>query len=165
MALTDEVSERAGGAPKPIIKHVLRPRTMLYTALWSLVGVGLVFALFIRQDIEMSVAPIRNPTFGTLSDGSIRNTYDLRIRNKHGEERPFRIGVTGDPALRLQVEGTPYATVTVPADTAGQERVYVIAPGGSAPARAEATDVRIWIEDTSNGDRAYRDTVFNGRGQ
>ena len=29
MALTDEVSERAGGEPKPIIKHILRPRTIL----------------------------------------------------------------------------------------------------------------------------------------
>jgi len=165
MALTDEQSERAGNPPRNIWKHIFRPRTILYTALWSLVGVGLLVALFIRPDIDMTVAPVRNPTYVTLSDGSIRNTYDLRIRNKHGEERPFRIGVTGDPALRLQVEGTPYATVTVPADTAGQERVYVIAPGGSAPAGAEATDVRIWIEDTSNGDRAYRDTVFNGRGQ
>ncbi|MGB0903247.1 FixG Ig-like domain-containing protein, partial [Halocynthiibacter sp.] len=88
MASTDEANERAGKPIKPVLQHILRPRTIMYTALWALVGVGLVVALFMRADIEMSVAPVRNPTFVTLSDGSIRNTYDVRLLNKHGEDRP-----------------------------------------------------------------------------
>ena len=163
MALTDEVLERAGNPPKSIWKHVFRPRTMLYTALWSLVGIGLVVALFIRSDIELTVAPVRNPTFVTLSDGSIRNTYDVRLRNKHGEERPFKISVKGDLSLRVQLEGTPYETVMVPADTSYLQKVYVIAPKGSAPAESERVDIRIWVEDNSNGDHVYKDTIFNGR--
>ena len=163
MALTDEQAERAGRAPRNIWKHVLRPRTMMYTALWSLVGFALLFALFIRPDIEVTVAPVRNPTFVTLSDGSIRNSYDLRLRNKHGEERPFRVTVKGDLALRVQVEGTPYETVEVPADSSRLQRVHVVAPPGSAPAESERTGFRIWVEDMTNGDRAYKDTIFNGR--
>ena len=164
MALTDETREREGKPPRPIIKHILRPRIVLYTALWSLVGALLVFALFIRSDIEMTVAPVRNPTFITLSDGAIRNTYEVRLRNKHGEERPFRISVVGDPAIRVQLEGTPYGTVTVPADSTMLQRVYLVAAPGSEAARAERSDVRLWIEDISNGERAYKDTVFNGKG-
>lgn len=164
MALTDETLERAGHAPKPLFKHILRPRTILYTSLWTLVGALLVFALFIRSDIEMTVAPVRNPTFVTLSDGSIRNTYEVRLRNKHGEERPFRMSVSGDPAVRLQLEGTPYETVTVPADSTHLQRVYLIAPPGSDAATDERSDVRLWIEDISNGERAYKDTIFNGKG-
>jgi len=164
MALTDETLEREGKASKPIIKHILRPRTMLYTGLWSLVGVLLVFALFIRADIEMTVAPVRNPTFVTLSDGSIRNTYEVRLLNKHGDDRPFRISMTGDPSIRVQLEGTPYASVRVPADSTHLQRVYLVAPQGSDPATLERTDVRLWIEDISNGDRAYKDTIFNGKG-
>jgi cytochrome c oxidase accessory protein FixG len=163
MALTDEVAERAGKAPREIWKHILRPRTILYTSLWAAVGVALVVALFIRSDIDMTVAPVRNPTFVTLSDGSIRNTYDVRLRNKHGEERPFRMTVTGDPALRILLEGSPYETVYVPADTAKLQRVYVVAPRGSNPAEAERTEFRFWAEDITNGDRAYKDTIFNGR--
>ena len=60
MALSDEPREKSGQPPRPIWQHVLRPRTILYTALWSLVGIGLVFALFIRADIEMTVAPVRH---------------------------------------------------------------------------------------------------------
>jgi polyferredoxin len=127
------------------------------------VGVGLVFALFIRPEIEMTVAPVRNPTFVTLSDGSIRNTYDVRLLNKHGEDRPFRMSVTGHPALRIQLEGTPYETVDVPANQTYLQRVYVVAPPSSDPARDERTEFRFWVEDLTNGERAHTDTIFNGR--
>ncbi len=164
MALSDEARERAGEPPRNIWKHILRPRTIMYTALWSLVGFGLLFALFIRQDIEMTVAPIRNPTYVTLSDGSIRNTYDVRLRNKKGEPRQFRLTVAGDPTLRIQIEGTPYDSIEVPADTALLQRVYVASPGQSGPSTAAHTDIRLWVEDLGGGDRAYKDTTFNGKG-
>ena len=163
MALTDEVAERAGNPPKSVWKHVFRPRTLLYTTLWSLVGVGLVVALFVRADISVTVAPVRNPTFVTLSDGTIRNTYDVRLRNQHGEDRPFEISVKGHPALRVQLEGTPYGSVNVPADTTQLQRVYVLAPPNSEPAESERWDIRFWVEDISNGERVYKDTIFNGR--
>ena len=164
MALSDETLEREGMPPKNVWKHILRPRTILYTSLWALVGVLLVFALFIRSDIDMTVAPERNPTFVTMSDGSIRNTYDIRVRNKNGEARRFRVSLAGDPTLRVQIEGTPYESVMVPADTMSLLRVYVISPRSSVPSNSSATDFRFWVEDLSNGERAYKDTTFNGRG-
>ncbi|WP_291730700.1 cytochrome c oxidase accessory protein CcoG [Leisingera sp. F5] len=164
MALSDEAEERAGKPPKNIWKHILRPRTIMYTSLWSLVGVGLLFALFIRSDIELTVAPERNPTFVTLSDGAIRNTYDVRLRNKHGEDRVFKLSIKGDPAMRLQLEGTVYHSVNVPADTALLQRVYIVSAKGSAPSQTGSTPVRIWAEDLINGERAHKDTSFNGKG-
>ena len=163
MALTDETAERAGSQPKPIWKHVLRPRTMLYTALWSLVGVGLVVALFIRSDIEMTVAPIRNPTFVVLSDGSIRNTYDVRLLNKQGEDRPFKVTVVADQPLEVTLESVEGDTVMVPADTTFLQRVYVVAASDSGAASSERVDIRLWVEDLTNGERVYKDTIFNGR--
>ncbi|WP_405050594.1 cytochrome c oxidase accessory protein CcoG [Sediminimonas sp.] len=164
MALTDETRERAGHPPKPVWQHVFRPRTILYTVLWALVGVGLIVALFVRSDIGLTVAPVRNPTYVTMSDGAIRNTYDVRLRNKHGEERMFNLAVKGDPSLRLQIEGTPYSAVPVPADSTLQQRVYVTAPARSDPAMSERVDIRIWVEDNANGDRVYKDSIFNGKG-
>jgi len=164
LALTDEVGERAGKPVKAIWKHVLRPRTLLYSSLWLIVGLGLLTALFIRSDIEVTVAPIRNPTFVTLSDGSIRNSYDLRLRNKNAEDRLFRISVKGDPGLHIRLEGTAYQSVTVPADETMLQQVYVVTPRGSTPASAARTDIRFWVEDLSNGDRVHKDSVFNGAG-
>ncbi|GGA93872.1 cytochrome c oxidase accessory protein CcoG [Allosediminivita pacifica] len=163
IALSDETRERAGATPRPIWKHVMRPRVMLYTALWSLVGVGLLFALFIRPEIEMTVAPVRNPTYVTLSDGTIRNTYDVRLLNKHGEDRPFQVTLTGPDALSVELENVADTTVTVPANETYLQRVYVLAPPNSAPAQDERTEFRFWVEDLTNGDRAHTDTIFNGR--
>ncbi|MFA3919585.1 cytochrome c oxidase accessory protein CcoG [Ruegeria hyattellae] len=164
MALSDEANERAGKPPRNIWKHILRPRTIMYTTLWSLVGVGLLFALFIRSDIELTVAPVRNPTFVTLSDGSIRNTYDVRLRNKHGEDRPFLLSASGDPAMRIQLEGLPDASVIVPANISYLQRFYIVTPKDAAPSQRANTPVRIWVEDLTNGERAHKDTTFNGRG-
>ncbi len=165
LALTDETREREGQPPKAVWKHVLRPRTILYTTLWSLVGVALVVALFIRADIDITVAPIRNPVFVTMSDGTIRNAYDVRLRNKHGEDRPFRISIKGDPAIRVELEGTPYESVDVPADETKLQRVYLMAPRGSDPAALDRTEIRFWVEDLASGERVYKDSVFNGVGQ
>ncbi len=162
-AASDEPLERAGHRPKDIWKHVLRPRTILYTSMWTLVGVLLVVALFMRAEIDLTVAPVRNPTFVTLSDGTIRNTYEVRLRNKHGEDRPFRMSIKGDPALRVELEGTDGDTVSVPADQMRLQRVYVLSAKGTLPAKSDRTEFRIWVEDASNGDRVYKDTVFNGR--
>ena len=166
LALSDEPRERAGERPRPVWQHVFRLRTILYTTLWSLVGVGLLVALFIRPDISMTVAPVRNPVFTTLSDGTIRNDYEIRLRNKHGEDRRFRITLTAPPELRVVIEGTPYESFMVPADTTDLKRVYVLAPAGSAAADADRTDIRFWVTDlnSSNQERVYKDSTFNGTG-
>ncbi|WP_237072839.1 cytochrome c oxidase accessory protein CcoG [Pseudaestuariivita rosea] len=164
LSLADEEAERAGALPRPIWKHVLRPRTILYTTLWSLVGVGLIVALFLRQEIDMTVSPVRNPTFVMLSDGTIRNIYDVRLRNKHGEAREFRMSLTSDEVMRIQLEGTDRLVITVPPDSTTLQRVYVSARPGSPAATGASTDLRLWVEDLASTDRAYRDTNFTGRG-
>ena len=162
LALSDEVAERAGGKPRSIWKHVFRPRTVMYTMLWGSVGMALIVALFIRQPIDMTVAPVRNPTFVTLSDGSVRNTYDVRLRNKNGEPRAFQISTTTDLGLQLSLEGVTGLVVTVPADQTMLQRVYVTAPAGSVAATTDRSDLRLWVGDTSNTDRVYKDTNFTG---
>ncbi len=165
MALSDEGREKSGKPPRPVWSHILRPRTILYTALWTAIGVALVYALFIRPEVDLTVAPVRNPTYVTLSDGAIRNTYDVRLRNKHGEARLFELTATGNDAYRIELEREDDNIVEVPADAAHLQRVYVIAPKGTAPARVDTMDLRIWVEDLQSGERASKDTTFNGRGQ
>ncbi|MFN3643305.1 MAG: cytochrome c oxidase accessory protein CcoG [Gemmobacter sp.] len=164
LALTDETRERAGKPPRSVWSHIFRPRTILYTTLWAGIGAGLIVALFLRSDIEVNVTPVRNPTYVTLSDGSIRNTYDLRLRNKHGDDREFRVSLTADAILRISLEGTETLRVIVPANQTLTQRVYVVAPAGSAAATADRTPLRLWVEDTGSTDRIWHDTLFNGHG-
>jgi cytochrome c oxidase accessory protein FixG len=162
LALSDETLERAGKPPKPILKHILRPRTLLYTFLWGAVGVGLVVALFVRGDLDMSLSPIRNPTYVTLSNGDIRNSYDLRLRNMTHEARSFFLTVENDPSLELSIENDGAKIVTVPADEQLNQRIYLTAKRGSDRANTERSTVRIWAAETGGRTRSYADTVFNG---
>ena len=163
IALTDEAAERVGTAPKSVWRHILRPRTILYTVLWAGVGMGLIVALFLRPQIDVSVTPLRNPTYVVLSDGSIRNSYDLRLRNTHGEDRYFHISLTSDEVLRIALEGTAELRILVPANETLEQRVHVIAPARSHAADEDRTALRLWIEDLVGNERVSKDTIFNGK--
>ncbi len=163
LALTDETRERAGKPPKSVWKHVFRPRTVLYTVLWSAVGVGLVVALFLRSPIDVSVTPVRNPLYVTLSDGTIRNTYDIRLRNKSGTDKWYWITLTAGSRYAVTLEGEDGAKVLVPANETYQQRVYVEALPGSAGATEERSEIRLWIANEDGTERVSHDTVFNGK--
>ncbi|HHI70857.1 MAG TPA: cytochrome c oxidase accessory protein CcoG [Rhodobacteraceae bacterium] len=165
LAASDEPLERAGAEPRPIWRHVFRPRTMMYITLWSLVGLGLLVALIIRPDIAMTVAPVRNPTYVTLSDGSVRNTYDVRFRNKHGDDDIFALAVEGAPDLQVSFEGAEGTSVSVPANETLLQRVYVIAPKGSEPAKSDRTEFDFVVTDQVGGETVTTGTVFNGKAQ
>ena len=164
LALTDETRERAGQAPKSVWAHVFRPRTVLYTALWAAVGIGLTVALFLRSPIDVNVSPVRNPLFVTLKDGSIRNTYDLRLRNKSGKDEVYEIALTAPGQFSIALEGVEGNKVTVPANETFQQRLYVVAAPGTAAAQADRSDIRLWIARVGGTERVHHDTVFNGKG-
>jgi cytochrome c oxidase accessory protein FixG len=163
LALTDETRERAGQPPKSVWKHVFRPRTILYTVLWAGVGVALVVALFMRSPIDISVTPERNPLFVTLKDGTIRNTYDLRLRNKSGEDETYQVTLTSEGRFLLRLEGSADTTVTVPANQTLQQRLYVEAAPGTEAADDARTELRLWVSRVGGTERVYHDTVFNGK--
>ncbi len=169
MALKDETAERAGAKPSPLMKHLFRPRTILYFALWSAIGIALLVALFIRAPFDMNVTPVRNPLFVTMADGSIRNTYELRLRNKQAGDTEFTVSFrdADGQALdaRVELEGVADATVPVNADTMLTQRVYLTAPGDSPLAQGKQQEIVLWVENTANGDRASVETVFHGRAE
>jgi cytochrome c oxidase accessory protein FixG len=163
LALSDQEEEAKGKPAKKLWQHVFRFRTILYTTMWAAIGVGLVFALFIRADIEMTVAPVRNPTYVTLSDGTVRNIYDIRLLNKNGEDRVFHLSLTSDEILRIELEGTSERSIVVPANETFLQRVYVSARPIDPASTIDRTDLRFWVEDLESGERAHKDAIFNGR--
>ena len=165
LALTDETRERAGQPPKSVWSHVFRVRTMVYTVLWAAVGVGLTVALFMRSPIDVNVTPLRNPTFVTMSDGSIRNIYDMRLRNKTGDAVTYIVSLTSGGRFTLALEGHDGTAVTVPANETLQQRVYVEAAAGSDAATTDRTDLRLWVATEDGLERVHHDTVFNGKVQ
>jgi polyferredoxin len=137
-------------------------RNLVYFGLWSAFGIALVVALFIRSDFSASVTPDRNPRFVTLSDGTIRNAYELKVNNQTGEDRAYRVSIKAEEPLLLELEGTSELVMNVPADGTYHQRVYLFAKPEYDAASADTTPVRFWVEDATDGERTYEDTVFSG---
>ncbi|WP_412071331.1 cytochrome c oxidase accessory protein CcoG [Qipengyuania sp. SS22] len=141
--LEDCEREAAGGAVKSPWRTLLRPRTIAYSMIWAGIGGALVFALGTRSHTELTVAPDRNPPFMLMSDGSVRNSYTLKIRNMESRPREMEIAVEGLPGAVMWTDtinrGEAAATqrVTVPADLVRQVRAYLVVPAGTAPQQFE----------------------------
>ena len=90
----------AGGRLSDRVAHfhlgkIFRVRTFVYLAVWSAVGLVLLYALLSRDRLEINVLHDRNPQFVTLSDGSIRNGYTVKLLNMIPEPRTLAISPRG----------------------------------------------------------------------
>lgn len=163
VTLADGERERAGAAPAPVWRRILRPRVLLYTVLWAGCGVAMLVALLLRTDMSIGVDPVRNPVNVTLSDGSIRNAYEIRLRNMTGYDRDFTLSVDTPDPLGLEVQGAPGPTVTVPANTTLKQRIYLTSAPGSAASGEALLPVAVIATDAGSGRTAREETVFHGR--
>ncbi|MFK7866641.1 MAG: cytochrome c oxidase accessory protein CcoG [Alphaproteobacteria bacterium] len=81
---------------KPIKTPVIRPRTMMYAGLILLISVIMGVSYFNRAQLDITVQRDRNPLFVTLSNGDIRNGYELKISNRTGYQHHYQISLQGD---------------------------------------------------------------------
>lgn len=135
--LDDAVHEKAGGAPRPIIKTLLRPRTLIYFAIWASIGAAMLFSLGERARLDVSAEGDRNPRYVQLSDGRVRNSFTVKLRNM--ETRPRSVD--------LVIEGLPGAVVWSDvgnAESAGQSLRVELAPDAT-------TKVRLFVAAPAQG--------------
>ncbi|MFN2099675.1 cytochrome c oxidase accessory protein CcoG [Altererythrobacter sp. MF3-039] len=132
--LEDCEREAAGAPPVPVIKTLLRPRTLVYFGVWASIGLAMLFALGVRTHTDISVSPDRNPPFMLMRDGSVRNAYTLKLRNMESRPRKMEIALEGLPGAvfwtettRREDAGRSYV-VEVNADAIKTVRAYVLAP-------------------------------------
>ena len=138
-ATLEDCEKEANGEPtRSPWRALLRPRTLAYFLIWGSIGFAMLFALGVRNHVGLSVSPDRNPPYILMSDGSVRNSYTLKLRNMESRPREMEIAIEGlpgalmwtdtigrDDAARTQVK-------TVLADQVLSVRAYVVAPEGTS---------------------------------
>ena len=138
-ATLEDCEKEANGEPtRSPWRALLRPRTLAYFLIWGSIGFSMLFALGVRNHVGLSVSPDRNPPYILMSDGSVRNSYTLKLRNMESRPREMEIAIEGlpgalmwtdtigrDDAARTQIK-------TVPADQVLSVRAYVVAPEGTS---------------------------------
>ncbi len=126
----DADRERAGAPAKPVIKLLLRPRTIAYLLVWMSIGAAMLFALGTRTRLDISAQQDRNPLYVRLADGTIRNSFTVKVRNMEARPRDVEIGMDGLAGAVLWTGGARPANartlrIQVPADSVAKQRVFV----------------------------------------
>ena len=138
----DAEAEKKGAATKPVLKTLLRPRTIAYFAVWVSIGAAMLFALGARTRLDISAQQDRNPIFVRLSDGAIRNAYTVKVRNMETRPRPMEVSVTGLRDMKMWTdtgsrdEASSAVRVIVPADSVAKLRLFLTVPP-AGPARED----------------------------
>jgi polyferredoxin len=90
----------------------------------------MLYSLLTRSPLEMNVIHDRNPLFVKLSDGSIRNGYNITVINKHHEDKRYALSVHGLNHQEIRVQASsdiPVDSLPVFANSVGHFRVFLTA--------------------------------------
>jgi cytochrome c oxidase accessory protein FixG len=146
------------------ISHIVRPRTILYFALWCLVGLVMLVSVVTRDRLDINVLPDRNPLYVTLSDGSIRNGYTVKVLNMTNEPRTFEVAIDGLPGAGMWLAGNDdhqpvrAIAVDVEADRLREIKVFVSQPGDIA--KPGLTGFRFTVRDLDGSESGHAASDF-----
>ena len=146
------------------IGKIFRLRTFIYLGAWALVGIVLIYALLTRDRLEVNVLHDRNPQFVTLSDGSIRNGYTVKLLNMIPEPRTILVSIEDLPGATMSVIGleenaSGAIAVSVEPDRLTTLKVFIRQPKGEVA--GVATSFRFVVEDKASHERDDYVASFN----
>ena len=162
IAYDSERNQELRAADNRPLYRFLRPRTLLYMAMISAVGLTMLAVLWLRSSVDVNILPDHNPLYVTLADGSIRNGYVIRVMNKEHAVKDYLLSVQGGGRVSVQGrdgqgEAVPLAA---PADGLGTHRVFVQL--SRQDLKAEQSPLTFLLEDTSTGKVSSYRTIFQG---
>jgi cytochrome c oxidase accessory protein FixG len=145
------------------LRSLVRPRTIIYAAVWSLAGLAMLYTLLTRDRLDVNVLHDRNPIAVRLSDGTIRNGYTVKILNMKPEERRFLVsveGLRGAAMTRAGSDDAPAADMelAVPSDDLRTVKIYVAASPEAID--GEEAPVRFVVRDLAGPESATYESVF-----
>ena len=84
-----------------ILKHILRPRTIIYSVLLMLIAGAFVYSLATRVPLRVDVVRDRAALSKETDDGLIENVYRLQLINKDSQPHRYTIQAQGIVGLRV----------------------------------------------------------------
>jgi cytochrome c oxidase accessory protein FixG len=120
----------------------LRPRVTVYALLLAGLAVAFVALLAARLPLDLQVAHASASLYASLPDGRISNAFTLHIENRDRMDRAFRVRLDDPERFELLAGMNP---IPVPAISASETRVFVVARAGEAVAEDD-DEVRFILE-------------------
>ena len=118
----------AGWSRRQLLRRVLRPRVLVYTAILSLLVAGLLASLVVRTPLKVDVVRDRASLARIAEGGKLENVYRLQIMNATEQPRHYLISASGLEGLSV----SPEQPVSVDAAQSRWVAVRLQVPYGSA---------------------------------
>ncbi|MDG1287705.1 MAG: cytochrome c oxidase accessory protein CcoG [Rickettsiales bacterium] len=137
----------------------LRWRTLGYTLILAAVGGIMLFSLLTHSPLELHVLHDRNPLFVTLSDGSIRNGYDIKILNKTHDDKSYSLTLVGPKNAEIRVQGAgelEQSALSVYADSVAHYRIFVT----TAKPPTSRVKMQFTLQDNASSEQDTMETIF-----
>ena len=112
-----------------LLKRVLRPRVLAYSAVLVVISAALISSLWQRAPFRVDVERDRGALARIVDDGDVANGYRLQIMNTTEQTQRYRVGVQGLPGARINRAGD---VVEVGPAQASWVPVTVIVPANEA---------------------------------
>jgi polyferredoxin len=104
-----------------------------------------------------------------LSDGSIRNSYTIRILNKLYESRTYSLGIEGLPGAQLSIlglNGDAASQIEVAPDDLRTLKIFITLPPQAVKALEDSrAPFSFIVRDTADGAETSSETAFRGPDQ
>ena len=102
-----------------ILRHVLRPRTLIYTMLMAVIGSVFVYSLATRVPLRVDVVRDRAALSKETDEGMIENVYRLQLINKDDHAHRYTLEAHGIPGLQVvartqTIAAEPLQTIEIP---------------------------------------------------
>lgn len=120
----------------------LRPKTVGYGVILAAATTLLIWSVLTRAPYTGTVEQIRQPLYTQLSDGGIRNAYEVKLNNK----------LTAPMTVGIYIEGLPGATL----DMDGMERIELAPQERTAAGAGAGSTGRGWQDSQRQGDVRHR---------
>lgn len=86
------------------LRHVLRPRVLVYTAILAAIVIAMLVSLALRTPFKVDVVRDRGVMARIVAGGKIENVYRLQVMNATETKQRYKITASGLPGLLVASE-------------------------------------------------------------
>ncbi len=120
------------------LRHVLRPRVLVYTAILAAIVTAMLLSLSLRTPFKVNVVRDRGVMARIVAAGKIENVYQLQVMNATESPQRYRITASGLPGLVLGSENVVMVASTQSRRVAVRVQLpFEAAPAGTHPIQFE----------------------------
>jgi cytochrome c oxidase accessory protein FixG len=142
-----------------MLRHILRPRVMIYAAILTLLVASLLTSLWLRTSFRVDVVRDRGVMARLADGGMLENVYRLQIMNATEKTQRYKLSASGLANLSLESDAADDdKTVTVNSAESRWIPVRLQIPDGSI--KSGSHHVKFEVQAMESAEEVIEESVF-----